>query len=267
MVLSKVMMNATVVLGIGMLMSGCAGASFSKVGEDFSGNKVAVSKKDVHAKTKMSETIFLEPVSPERQVIYFRFRNTSDEDLNVERKIKAKFERMGFRVTRNPDEATFLVQANLLKVGQIDKAEQKQLLGQGFKAGAGLGAGIGGVSALLGTGSYRDAGTAGLIGAAGGALLGMAYDSMKVEDIHYALVTDVEIRQRPLEGETGVQNDGMNNKQGATGHSTQKFVNNNVKWKIYRTRIVSSAYGAGLDFSVAQPFLENGMVRAIAGTM
>jgi len=255
------------IIGIGLLMGGCAGASFSKVGEDFSGNKVAVTKKDVHAKTKMSETIFLEPVSPERQVVYFRFRNTSDEDLNVASKIKEKFEKIGFRVTRNPDEATFLVQANLLKVGQMDEAEQKKLLGQGFMAGAGLGAGIGATSALLGTGSYGDAGTAGLVGAATGALLGMAYDSMKVEDIHYALVTDVEIRQRPLEGEVGVQNDNMSNQQGASGHSTQKFVNNNVKWKVYRTRIVSSAYGAGLDFSVAQPFLEDGMVRAIAGTM
>jgi len=81
------------------------------------------------------------------------------------------------------------------------------------------------------------------------------------------MVTDVEIRQRPLEGETVTQNDNLQGKMGATGNSTQTSTNTNVKWKKYRTRIVSSAYAAGLDFVQAQPFLEKGLAKALAGTM
>ncbi len=255
------LITSSVAITLTLSMAGC-GASFSKVGTSITGDKIAVSKKDVHAKTKMSDTIFLEPVSPKEQIIYFKFRNTSDEELNVASKIKAKFEKMGFRVTKNPREANFLVQANLLKVGEMDEAEQNRYLNSGFSSAIIGGATLGGIS-MIGKGSHR-----GSMAAAGvGALLGMAYNAFKVENIYFALVTDVEIRQRPLEGETGTQNDIMKNKSGMSGRSNQSFTNKNIKWKIYRTRIVSSAYGAGLEFEVAQPFLEDGMVRAIAGTM
>lgn len=244
-----------------IIMTGC-GASFSKVGEDMSGNKVAVSKKDVHAKTKMSETVFLEPVAPEEQIVYFKFRSTADEELDVESKIKAKFEQMGFKVTRNPKEAKFMVQANFLKVGEMDEAEQKSYLTQGYTSAAIGAATLGGIS-MLGNGSHR-----GSMAAAGvGLLAGLAYNALKVEDVHFALVTDVEIRQRLAKGETGVQNDIAANKQGSSGVNNQSFTNTNVQWKTYRTRVVSSAYGPGLEFTVAKPFLEDGMVKAIAGTM
>jgi hypothetical protein len=242
-------------------MTGC-GASFSKVGEDISGNKVEVTKDDVHASTKMSDSVFLEPAAPEDQIIYFRFRSTADEELDVENKIKAKFQQMGFRVTNNPKEAKFMVQANFLKVGQMDEAEQKNYLGQGYASAAVGAATLGGIS-MLGNGSHR-----GSMAAAGvGLLAGLAYNALKVEDVHFALVTDVEIRQRLAKGESGVQNDTAANKQGMSGTSNQSFTNKNVQWKTYRTRVVSSAYGPGLEFNVARPFLEDGMVKAIAGTM
>ena len=245
-------------IGIAITISGCAGSSFSKVGTNIKGEKVEITKKDVHAKTKMSQTIFLEPVAPEDQIIYFRFRNTSDEELNVVDKLKEAFEKIGFRVTRNPKEANFLVQANLLKVGAMDLNEQKNYLGAGFAGGAVLG----GAALLTGRG-YGNSGKAALAGAA----IGMLWEAAKVKDIHYAMVTDVEIRQRPLDGETVSQSDNLQGKMGATGNSTQIATNNNVQWKKYRTRIVSSAYAAGLDFVQAQPFLEKGLAKALAGTM
>lgn len=257
----NVLRNSTLAIGAMLLMTGC-GASFSKVGEDISGNKVAVTKKDVHAKTKMSDSVFLEPVAPKDQIIYFKFRSTADEELNVDSKIRAKFEQMGFKVTRNPKEANFMVQANFLKVGEMDEAEQKGYLNQGYTSAAIGAATLGGIS-MLGNGSHR-----GSMAAAGvGLLAGLAYNALKVEDIHFALVTDVEIRQRLAEGETGVQHDTAANKQGMSASNNQSFTNKNVQWKTYRTRIVSSAYGPGLEFPVAQPFLEDGMVKAIAGTM
>jgi outer membrane lipoprotein SlyB len=245
-------------VGIAISMSGCAGSSFSKVGTNMKGEKVEVTKKDVHAKTKMSETVFLEPVAPEEQIIYFRFRNTSDEELDVVNKLKEGFEKKGFVVTTNPKKANFLVQANLLKVGEMDLNEQKNYLGAGFAGGAALGA----VTALT-SGGYGRSGKA----AVAGAVIGMLWEAAKVKDVHYAMVTDVEIRQRPLNGETVTQSDNLQGKMGSTGNSTQIATNNNVQWKKYRTRIVSSAYAPGLDFAQAQPFLEKGMVKALAGTM
>jgi hypothetical protein len=247
-------------VGVILTLSGC-GASYSKVGTNLSGEKVEITKKDVHAKTKMSETIFLEPVAPAEQIIYFRFRNTSDEDLDVSARLKSRFEKLGFRVTRNPKEANFLVQANLLKVGEMDEAEQKNYLGMGYAGTTGAVA-LGTVS-MLGGGSSRGS----LAAAGAGLLLGMAVEAARIKDVHYALVTDVEIRQRPLEGEQVSKTENVSGQMGASGAMKQSSTLENVKWKVYRTRIVSSAYGPGLDFSQAKPFLEDGMVRALAGTM
>lgn len=248
------------VLSVGavMLMTGCAGSSFSKVGTTITGEQVLITKSDVHAKTKMSETIFLEPVAPEEQIIYFKFRNTSDEDLDVIQRLRFEFEKIGFIVTNNPREANFMVQANLLKIGVMDEDEQRNYLGSGF-GGAAI---VGGSALVLGH-SGSSSGKAALAGAA----LGMLYEAAKVKDIHYAMVTDVEIRQRPLDGEYVTQDDDLRGKMGASGSSTQTATNSNVQWKKYRTRIVSSAYAPGLEFEQARPFLEKGLVKALSGTM
>jgi hypothetical protein len=259
--IKKVSLKKTSLVSISLatlLFTGCAAPSFTKVGTTATGEKVAITKQDVHAKTKMSETIFLEPVDPKDQIIYFKFRNTSDEELEIMQKLKAKFESMGFIVTRNPKKANFMVQANLLKVGQMDENEQKNYLASGF----GVGAAAAGVTMLTG-GGYGRAGTAGLIGA----VEGLGIEAARVKDVHYAMVTDVEIRQRPMKGETVTQNDSMSGQMGRGSVSKQSSTMENVQWKKYRTRIVSSAYAPGLEFEQARPFLEDGLVKSLAGTM
>jgi len=241
-----------------LVFSGCAAPSFTKVGSTMTGQKLVISKKDVHATTKMSETIFLEPVAPEEQIVYFKFRNTSDQDLNIVKKLKEEFETKGFEVTKNPREANFMVQANLLKVGEIDENEQKRYLESGF------GIGIAAAGATLFTGGdNKNVGKAALIGAA----LGLAVEAARVRDVHYALIIDVEIRQRPLDGEVITQSDQQSNDMGRNAMSRQSSVTTSIQWKKYRTRIVSSAYAPGLDFEQAQPFLEDGIVRAVGGTL
>ena len=51
-----------------MFLSGCAASS------------VMISKRNLDVQTKMSETIFLDPVSPDQKVMYVEVRNTSDKD-------------------------------------------------------------------------------------------------------------------------------------------------------------------------------------------
>lgn len=253
----KKLSMTTVSIGTLLILTGCANPSFTKVGTTSSGEKVAISKSDIHAKTKMSETIFLEPVAPEEQIIYFRFRNTSDENLFITEKLKREFEKKGFVVTKNPKIANFIVQANLLKVGKMDENEQRNYLGAGYGVGA-LAAG-----ATLLTGGGHRAGAAGLIGAA----VGVAVEAARVKDVHYAMITDVEIRQRPMSGEVVTQYDDQFAHMGRGSVSSQSSSVEGVQWKKYRTRIVSSAYAPGLDFQQAQPFLEDGLVKALSGTM
>ncbi|MGB6327502.1 MAG: complement resistance protein TraT [Halarcobacter sp.] len=241
-----------------VFLTGCATPSFTKVGTSVTGEKIEINKKDVHAQTKMSESIFLEPVAAKEQIIYFKIRSTSDENLNIAEKLEAELEKKGFKVTQDPSKANFMIQANLLKVGEIDENEQRNYLGAGF----GVGAVAAGATILTGGGGSQ-AGKAGLIGVA----VGLAVEAARVKDIHYALVTDVEIRQRPIQGELISQTDKQVNDTASSSVSTQTSNLNGVQWKKYRTRIVSSAYAPGLEFKQAQRFLEDGLVKALSGTM
>ena len=55
--------------GVALLfLSGCAAS------------QVMISKRNLDVQTKMSESIFLDPVSPKLKVIYVEVRNTSDRD-------------------------------------------------------------------------------------------------------------------------------------------------------------------------------------------
>ena len=63
----------------------------------------------------MSDTVFLEPVSPDKRIVYVRVRNTTDKDIQVDQAIKSSIESNGFTVTNNPDEAYFMIQANILQ--------------------------------------------------------------------------------------------------------------------------------------------------------
>jgi len=247
----------TTITSLAFVLSGCFGTSFTKVGTTITGQKVAITKKDIHIKTKMSETIFLEPVSPEQQIVYFKFRNTSDEQLDIVEKLKNEFTKKGFKTTLNPQKANFIVQANLLKIGQMDLNEQKQYLDAGFGAGA-----IFAMTTML-TGGEDNSGKA----AVAGAILGLIVEAAKVDNVHYAMVTDIEIRQRPLDGEVVTQETNSNSKMGFKANSIQSSISKNVKWKKYRTRIVSSAYAPALEFEQAKPFLEQGLIRVLAGTM
>lgn len=259
---TKLFIQKTLILifsfGTLIFLTACATPSFTKVGTSVTGEKIVINKKDIHAQTKMSESIFLEPVEAKEQIIYFKIRSTSDENLNIAEKLKIELEKKGFIVTQNPYKANFMIQANLLKVGEIDENEQRNYLGAGF----GVGAAAAGVTILTGGGG-KQAGKAGLIGVA----VGLAVEAATVKDVHYALVTDVEIRQRPIQGEIINQTDKQVSDTTSTSVSTQNSNLKGVQWKKYRTRIVSSAYAPGLEFKQAQSFLEDGLIKALSGTM
>ena len=108
---------------IGLFISGCGAAS------------TAIEKRNLEVQTKMSDTVFLEPVSPDKRIVYVRVRNTTDKDIQVDQAIKSSIESNGFTVTNNPDEAYFMIQANVLQVGKTDATDKDSALKSGFGGG------------------------------------------------------------------------------------------------------------------------------------
>ena len=98
-------------LFIGLFISGCGAAA------------TAIEKRELVVQTKMSDSIFLEPVSPQKQIVYVKVRNTTDKDIEIEDQIKRAFESKGFKVVSDPDEAYFMIQANVLQVGKTDATD------------------------------------------------------------------------------------------------------------------------------------------------
>ena len=75
--------------GTVIALSGCAAT------------QVALEHKNLDVQTKMSNTIFLNPVPPSEQTVYVQFKNTSDKNLNVaalEQEIDANLTNQGYRI-------------------------------------------------------------------------------------------------------------------------------------------------------------------------
>ena len=73
----------------------------------------AVTKGDLEVETKMSETIFLDPVAPKDQVVFVQVRNTSNNPGfdNMASQIKTNIQQKGYRITDDPTKAHYILQA------------------------------------------------------------------------------------------------------------------------------------------------------------
>lgn len=216
----------------------------------------AVKKRNLDVQTRMSETVFLEPVKRTDRVIYVSLRNTSDKQLEVKQRILGALQENGYKITDDPDRAKFLLQANILQCGKSDLRAATDAYRAGY-AGAAVG-----VVAARAAGAQRGStyAGAGLLGAAAG----VVGDAL-VDDVLFSMITDVEIRERPRTGEVVTQSQDTDAKQGTSTRMRQSTGKGQVNWKTYRTRIVSTANKANLDFAEALPELEKGLIRSISG--
>lgn len=238
-----------------MFLSGCAAS------------QTMISKRNLDVQTKMSETIFLDPVGPDKKVIFVEVRNTSDKDnFELAAPITTAIAQRGYRVTQNPDEAYYRLQANVLSVAKTDPTAAQQALSGGFGGpllsavgGAAAGAAIGGLAG----GTYGAAG----IGAAAGGLAFAGAELVTgalVKDVTYMVVTDVQVVEKAPEGVIIRQDNQQKLKQGIGG-SEQQTSSEVTKHKKYRTRVVSTANKANLDYAEAAPALSQGLTRSLAG--
>lgn len=221
--------------------------------------RTAIKKSDLDVQTKMSETVFLEPVAADEKIVYVDIRNTSDKEMNINEKVMAAFINKGYKITKNPKEATYTLQANILKVGKSDLREVRNMNESSFGSTI--------TGGLIGVGASRSLGGDGRSSAAvglAGAAIGFIGDAL-VEDIVYVMVTDLQIRERPLSGETITQTQQANLTQGSSTKVRQNIKGASVKWKTYRMRVVSTANKMNLEFEEAKQMLEEGLTRSISG--
>lgn len=222
-----------------------------------SATQTALEYRNLSVQTRMSETIYLEPVSATQKTVYVSIKNTSDKEMDINPSLHHALTAKGYKVVSNPQNAHYLLQGNILQAGVMDVAASKQALGGGFGSaliGAGTGATIG---ALTGNGNAMLAG-----GLAGG-IVSMAADSL-VKNVNYTLITDIQIRERAGKGVKVNEQFNAKLKNGSSGRIIQTS-SKDSNYNRYTTRIVSNASQVNLKFETAKPALSEGLTKSIAG--
>lgn len=237
-------MRFVLLLGIILVLIGC-GATHT-----------AIRKRNLEVQTKMSATVFLDPVPFEKKTLFLQVRNTTDKPgLDLEQRIAMALAEKGYQLVAAPDQAHYLLQANILQVGKTDLRAAEQALTQGF--GAALTGAV--IGASLAAENEMPPVTSGLFGAA----VATVTDAM-IEDVVYSVITDIQISERVANSVDVKEKTQSKLKQGSHGvkviTSTEK-----VDWKRYQTRIVSTATKVNLKFEKALPELSTGLTRSIAG--
>lgn len=228
----------------GVCLGGCAAT------------QVALSKKDLDVQTRMSDTIFLDPVSPDKRTLYIQVRNTSDKpNFDIEGPIRQAIEAKGYRVTNNPEQAHYHLLANVLSVEKASPSAAESALNAGYGGAFAVGA----ISGGLITESFKGAGIGGL--AAGAAAV---VANSLVKDVSFMVISDVQISEKAKEGVLIRQDTKLDAKQGSSGSSRQTMSEVSDR-KTYRTRVVSTANKVNLKYETASPLLTSGLSRSLAG--
>lgn len=220
-----------------------------------------IEKRNLDVQTKMSDSIFLDPVSLNKQTVFVQIRNTSDKsDFDIRQPLIDAIQARGWQVVSDPDTANFMLQANILSVGMSDKTAAERALHSGYGGILGSVALGAGVSAVTG-GSGRNMGAAGL------ALGAVDFvGGLMVKDVYFAAITDIQLSQRARPGQKITLQSQQNLAQGSSG-GDQLSYQEQIDWKRYRTRVLSSANKANLDWEEAQPELSSALAQVISGML
>jgi hypothetical protein len=219
----------------------------------------AIGKRTLDVQTRMTDSIFLEPVTSEKRTLLVEVRNTSDRpDLDVAPEVKAALAARGYRIVDDPEHAHFLLQANVLQVGRTSKGAAEGAFAKGF--GSALIGGAGGAAVGRAASDQTEVMIAGAVAGAAASAVADAF----VQDVTYSIITDVQISERAGEGVTVTERMAQELTQGSSGRRVLSTTEVH-DWKRYQTRVMSTANQVNLDFEDAAPELTAGLTRAIAG--
>jgi len=219
----------------------------------------AIGKRTLDVQTRMSDSIFLEPVTAANRTVLVEARNSSDRpDLDVAPAVRAALEARGYRLVDDPEDAHFLLQANVLQIGRTSRTAAEGSFAKGF------GSAVVGGAAGAGVGRAASDQTEVMIAGAVAGVAASAVADAFVQDVTYSIITDVQISERAGEGVIVTERMSQDLGQGSGG---QRILSTTEvhDWKRYRTRVMSTANQVNLDFEDAAPELTAGLTRAIAG--
>jgi len=236
-------------LAAGAALSGCATTAGLTGG------------RTLDVQVQMAETIFLDPAGPaDRRVIVY-VRNTSDKaGMDLEAAVKRAVAANGWRIVEDPADAAYVLQANVLAVGEMTPDSLSQSLKAGFAGPIGTGAAVAGAGLLGQLGDRRIAATALLAATAD------AVASTFVRTVTYGVVADLQLAQRA--GSPGaVRVQGSQRLAQGSGGSEQHQYAERSDWKRFRTRLVAKAEKTNLAWEEAEPRLSSGIARSVAGLL
>jgi hypothetical protein len=214
----------------------------------------------LEVQTKMSETIFLDPIEDDKKTVLLQIRNTSDKSgLEIESKIRSAVESKGYRIVNSPKQANIMIQANILQVGKSTLENPFEALSGGY--GSGLeGFATGAMLAGATGGSGRSMLGIGLIAGIGNTILDAA-----VQVVNFTMTIDLQISEK-AEGNFVSESSDASLKQGNSGYKKSTW-KKKTNWKRYQTRIMSVAKKTNLKFEEAEPKLTEGLVKSISGLL
>lgn len=221
----------------------------------------AITHRNLQVQTKMSATVFLNPVAPSKKIVYVDIHNTTGKDLgDLEASIDQILQNKGYTLTQDPKKAEFMLQANVLAITKTTQKNANNIMNSAYGDALSGGVIAGTVGAM--SSNYNSSTTAGA--ALAGAAVGFLANTL-VKDVDYVMVTDVQIKERAQNGETVTQTQNANMQNGTAGSVHQQISGAKTNWIIYRTRVVSSADKVNLTFKEAKPKLMSGLEKSIAG--
>ncbi|MHB8699243.1 MAG: complement resistance protein TraT [Sulfuricaulis sp.] len=231
-------------LAVIVLMSGCAATS------------MAISKRNLDVQTKMSSTVFLDPVAADKRTMVIQVRNTSDKpDFQVEQELKSAVSARGYTIVDDPAKAHFMLQVNILQVGKMDPSAAQGVLSSGF------GGAVSGMVLVAAAGSHNDRGV--LAGGILGGIASTVADAM-VKDVTFSVISDLQISEK-IEGGVKAKAVSENKLSQGTSGLTTVTTSKETEWNRYQTRILSSAEKVNLDFDEAEPALVKGLATSVSG--
>lgn len=243
-------------LGLVLTMVGCSAVQTS------------LTKQDLTLESHVSTAVVLEPLAPDERIVYVRVKDLSGNTMSkgMMSKIKASLSEEGVKVTNDPKKANLMLNAFIMSAKKTTKDEYNAALQSGYKGGAEGALTVGAITAISGGDGSTTAGAA-----LAGAAIGFLADTL-VEDSYYTFVLDVELRERPLEGDS-ISNHKKTTK--ASGYSSQNNAalttsgssverGDSYNWIVYQTRIVTVANKMNLDIQEAIPEVQNKTSETLA---
>lgn len=217
----------------------------------------SIAKKDLDVQTKLSTSIFVDPVPSQQRKIYMEVRSAVMEfDRNVFRQsliTQIESSGNGYQIVDSPSDAQYSMSVFVRNLEKASPTAAENYLSRGYE-----GVAVGSAVAFASGSGYRGAAAGGIIGG----LVSTATNAF-VKDVTYLLVADIQIKERARSGVIVRRDSKTNTKISDDGATTQTY-SEATDQKEYRTRVVTTANKANLELEEAQPLMFEKTAYAMA---